>query len=248
MTEPTDQTISPEEFGGAFDDWLSGATIARRSIDIYGKPALFAEFERLERELKVAEKAQAAARTKAKAAADAGTDETSLEDEYVETAEDLAVAALEKKMARLYDEWMASKSTWTVRALPKTVWRKLGDEHPDKKPPEQLAADAGEPAKREHRAAVLEWEKAADARNFAILEQSVVEISLAGGQVRIATEDAETKLVNEPLVTADQLARLRLQLGEWQLIELINASKLAATQEPVIPAPFLRSSSRTATT
>ena len=247
MTEPTDQTISPEEFGGAFDDWLSGATIARRSIDIYAKPALFADYERLERELDVATKAQAARRAKDKAAAEAGEDEQSLEDEDVQTPEDRAVEVLEKKMARLYEEWMASKSTWTVRALPKSVWRKLGEEHPAVKAPE-LAKDADEPAKRAHRAAVLEWEKAADARNAAILEQAVVEIALAGGQVRTAVQDPATKLIEEPLVTAAQLERLRMQLGEWQLIELINTSKLAATQEPVIPAPFLRSNSRTATT
>lgn len=246
MDDITDQTVSPEDFGGAFDNWLSGATLSRKSIDIYGQPGLFAEFERLERELKVAEKAQAARRAKDKAAA-GGDDEASLEDEHVETPEDLAVEALEKKLADLYEKWMGSKSTWTVRALPKSVWRKLGEEHPERPAPE-LAKDADETAKRAHRAAVLEWEKAADARNYAILGQAVVEISLASGQVRTAVEDPETKLIEEPLVTPEQLVRLRTQLGEWQLIELISASKLAATKEPVIPAPFLRSSSRTAET
>lgn len=225
-TDPTDLTIDPADFGGALDDWIGGATLARRSVDIYARPDLFAEYEQLERELALAKRSR-----------QDGDEEESLEDS--------AAADIEQKLIDLHARWMASKSTWVVRGLPREVYRDLAQRHPERKAPEQPAADANEAVLAQYRADAEEWSAAANARNYAILEQAVVEVQLADGRTTTATVNPTTQLVETPVVTAARLDSMRSNLGEWQFIKLINASKLAATQEPVIPAPFLRSSLKT---
>src|SRR5690554_2188570 len=45
----------PADFADVFDEWIGGATIAKRSVPIYGKPGLYAEFQDLERRLELLE-------------------------------------------------------------------------------------------------------------------------------------------------------------------------------------------------
>lgn len=222
MTEPTDATISPSDFGDAFDAWIGGATLAQKSVDIYGNPGLFAEYEQLDRELKIA-----------KAAGE--SEEASMGDSRV--------ADIEERMVALYGEWMASKSTWTVRGLPKPDSKELSEKYPDRPLPE-LADDADDTAKAAYAAAVVAYDANVDARNYAVLERTVMKIQFGDGRVMEAVLADDEVMIAKPAITAAQLAKLRERLGEVQYIKLIGASKLAALKEPVIPAPFLRSNSK----
>jgi hypothetical protein len=230
-TDPTtsDVTVDPSAFGDELDAWLGGATLARRSVDIYARPDLYAEYQDLERQLELAGKSRR-------------------EGDVEESLEDSAAADIEQKLVELHAQWMASKSTWVVRGLPREVYRELSKEHPEVKAPAQPPADADDETRAAYKSAVDEWAASVDARNYAILEQAVVEVRLASGKITTVDIDPTTQLVATPLVNATRLNGMRSSLGEWQFIKLINASKLAATQEPVIPAPFLRSSSKTAKT
>lgn len=223
MTEPTDATISPADFGDAFDAWIGGATLSQKSIDIYGNMGLFAEYEQLERELKVAKAAAAG-------------EEASMEDSRV--------ADIEQRMLELYDAWMASKSTWTVRGITQADSRALSDLYPEIPLPADLPAGADAETKAKYDAAVAAFDKRSDERNYAILERTVLRIEFADGRVMAAVLGDDQITVETPAITATQLAKLRERLGEVQYIKLIGASKLAAVKEPVIPAPFSRSSSR----
>lgn len=226
MTEQptTDVTTDLEE--NWLDSWIDGATIARTSVDIYQRPDLFSRYEALERDMKLAQ-----------AAEKAEGDERSLDDSRV--------AEIEAKMVELYEAWMASKSIWHVRALPAEVYVELGRAHPELEPITELAKDATEEQRVEHRAKVKAFSEAATARNYAVLAQCIVQIDFADGRTLKAVLDDRSVMVVKPLVTPAQLDRQREKLGEWQLIKLIAASKKVAASEPVIPAPFSRSSSKT---
>jgi len=39
-----------DDFSDAFDDWIGGASISKRSLVIFGKPGLYARMQELERE------------------------------------------------------------------------------------------------------------------------------------------------------------------------------------------------------
>lgn len=223
MTEPTDASIQPEDFGAAFDSWISGATLSQKSIEIYGNMGLYAEYEQLERDLKIAQSAHAG-------------DEASMEDS--------TVADIEQRMVELYEAWQSSKSTWTVRGVTRDDSRELSELYPELKLPDDLPADADEAARTKHAAAVAAFEKRSDDRNYAILERTITRIEFADDRVMSAEFDDDQVKITRPAITAAQLAKLRARLGEVQYIKLIGASKLAAVKEPVIPAPFSRSSSR----
>lgn len=228
-TDPADVTVDPSAFGDELDAWIGGATLARRSVDIYARPDLYAEFEELDRQLQLAQKARK-------------------DGDVEESLEDSSVVDIEQRMVDLHEQWAASKSTWIIRGLPRGVYQHLSRSHPEVPAPAVPSQDASAETLAAYKAAVEVFTAAADARNYAILEQAVVEVRLASGKVTVVDIDPETQLVRTPLVNAARLDAMRSSLGEWQYIKLINASKLAATQEPVIPAPFLRSSSKTART
>ena len=219
----TDTTPSPDEFRDVFDAWIGGATLAERSMDIYAKPHLLARYEQLMRDLK------------REVAVEESSDESSLADSRA--------GEIEQELADLYEEWMASKSTWYIRALPSSVGKALSKLHPDVETPADLPPDADEAAIAAHEAAVTAFKQQADARNYAILEQTVTRIEFGDGRVLKPTYGADGWSVVKPAVTAAQLAVLRTQLGESQLINLITLGRVALVEEPVIPAPFLRANS-----
>ena len=90
----TDSTPTPVDFGNDFDAWLGGATIAKRSVQMYANAGLYAEYQQLERDLQVAQASAADGEM-------AGS----------------GVARIEARMAEVYDEWQASKAVWTVHAI-----------------------------------------------------------------------------------------------------------------------------------
>jgi hypothetical protein len=243
MPELTESEAVPADFeGDAFDDWIGGATVSKRSVPIYGKPGLFAEWEQLERDIEIAEAEEAGG-------AELGGSKSS---------------KLKKRREEIYHEWMDSKSDWIVRGLDEDDLKEITDEleaegivEPDalKKPAEPkplptkhteqqgkthtLATNEYEIAKAEYEAALPDHQKAvtayADELNLRIIATAVDRIDFASGR----TQDE---------ITVEQLRKLKKTLGERQLLKLIQASQLAMFQEPEIHAPFSRDSSEDAPT
>lgn len=92
---------------GWFDQWLNTGTVAQRSVEIYGRPDLFAEFESLERQLSVAKE---------------------IEESGDKVLGDTGVETIEKKMEDLYTEWQKSKTTWFIRALTSSEIEQIRDD------------------------------------------------------------------------------------------------------------------------
>jgi hypothetical protein len=91
----TESTPIVADFDTEFDAWLDGADLPQRSVVIYSKPHLFAEVQDVLRRQENLEKA-------------IGKDASQGDNELEELA---------AEHQRLYDEVMASKSTWYVHAL-----------------------------------------------------------------------------------------------------------------------------------
>lgn len=234
----TESEAVPADFeGDAFDDWLGGATVSKRSVPIYGKPGLYAEWEQIERDIEIAE------------AAEAGGGEMAGSESK----------KLKKRREEIYYEWMDSKSDWIVRALDEDDLKEITNEleadgiveperlvEPTKPTPlpgrhsdqqgkaHTLATNEYETAKAEYEAALPDHQKAvtayADELNLRIISVAVDRIDFASGR----TQDS---------ITVEQLRGLKKRLGERQLLKLIQASQLAMFQEPEIHAPFSRDSS-----
>lgn len=230
----------PADFADAFDEWIGGATIAKRSVPIYGKPGLYAEFQDLERRQALLE---------------------SLGEDGGEFAGSES-SKIEQRMRELYDEWQASKSTWTVRAVDSDELDELKVQEPalvEPTPPEKPDAPAPLPAKHDaaeakrftldtqkHRAAMDQYEAA-----VADYEPKAKAYSLELAYRTIAAcvvkvEFADGRTIDH--VTVEQVRRLRESLGERQILSLTTAAQLAALQEPEIPAPFSPRTSQDETT
>lgn len=81
-----------------FSQWLETGTVSQRSVDVYGRPDLYAQYENLERRYAVA-KAQ---------------EKNGPERDMSEMSESNQIL---EDMQRLYDDWVKSKTTWFIRAL-----------------------------------------------------------------------------------------------------------------------------------
>lgn len=236
--DPTASEPIPADFeGDAFDDWIGGATVSKRSVPIYAKPGLYAEWEQIERDIEIAEAEEAGG-------AELGGSESS---------------KLKKRREEIYYEWMDSKSDWIVRALDEDDLKEITDEleaegvvepaalkepvepkallakHSDQQgKAHTLATNEYETAKAEYDAKLPDHQKAvtayADELNLRIISVAVDRINFAAGR----TQDS---------ITVAQLRGLKKRLGERQLLKLIEASQLAMFQEPEIHAPFSRDSS-----
>lgn len=137
------------------DRWLETGTVAQRSVVVYGRPDLFAEYEDLERQLRVAEQA---------AKGDQSLGET-------------GVDTIIEEMERVYGEWMESKTTWFIRALTEDEQaeaRKAG------KFPKDLPDDATEAQKAKHEKQTAE---AASRVNCAAISKALVKIENHKGEV-----------------------------------------------------------------
>jgi hypothetical protein len=226
----------PTDFeGDAFDDWIGGATVAKRSVAIYGKPGLYAEYQELERE-----------RERIEAENKAGGEMAGS-----------GLARVDGRMAEIYDEWMESKSTWIVRALDedqtKAIEAELGD-GPLK--PDELVKPAPLPAKRteqqakSHTLRMQEYEAAKPAYDEAVKEyeaandEYVTKLNLHIIAAAVERIDFANGRVQDS-ITVERLLSLKKKLGERQLLKLINASQLALLAEPEIHAPFSQDSSET---
>ncbi len=244
MSDPQlDSQIVPTDFGpDAFAEWIGGATIAKRSVVIYGKPGLYADYEQTARDLEIAEAAEA----------DGG---------------ELAgsqTARLRARMAEIHDEWMASKSIWVVRALTgeelgalsnadetKGYTELVAPVEPERPaPPQALPKSANDTAQRAHAVAMQRHEAAmaAYAKDIAAYQTAATqynaELNLRGVvEALVSITFADDRTVEA--ITVDQLRTMRATLGDIQILRLATAAQAAAIEEPVIPAPFLPRSSET---
>lgn len=229
------------DFADAFDDWLAGATISKRSVIVYGKPGLFAEYEDLERQREVLE-------TRLKSLGEDSGEMAGSEASRVRA--DLQVN--DTAQQALYDEWMASKSTWVVRALLESEIEGINDmepvltepiEPPRPAAPEPLPPKHTEQQAKSHTVATKAWEEKMTAwkaeyadyietaaaymveRNFRCLAIAVERIEFTDGRVSNG-------------ISVERLRALRNRLGENQISRLMDAAQQAAQEEPEIPVPF----------
>lgn len=150
---------------GWFDSWLSTGTVAQRSVEVYGRPDLFAEFEALERQLSVAKE---------------------VEESGDKMLGDTGVETIEAKLEDLYAEWQKSKTTWFIRALTAAEIDKIKD---DCGFPADLADDADDKAQKAFQKAA---EKANTKANHEMVARSLVKVqNPAGETVKEAIKPAE---------------------------------------------------------
>lgn len=211
-----------EDFGSVLDDWLAGASLTRVPVAIYGKQALFAEYEKLtaEREL--------------------------LDDEDAELAigERSRLAEIDERLAEIYDEWTASKSVWIledVSGRAEEITEKIGEAPEAPKRPGDLPKRATETAQKSHtvkmqkyEAELADYEKAA-AKYFEDYGFEIIALAL----VRIEFADGRT----QEGVTAEQVRKLAEVVGEKQVARLNEGARAAMRAEPVISSPFSRDTS-----
>lgn len=210
----TESTPVPQEFADVFDDWIAGAAITRRAVTIYGKPNLAAEYETLERDLAM------------------------LDDE--DQGGELAGGPKSKilaRMAELHDEWVASKSVWTVAGVTPTRVEELRLQEPvlvEPLKPTPVAEDADDEAR-------LAYVEAHSAYLVALLAHQL-EMAyriVADAVVKAEFGDGRTKVG----ITVDQVRALGARLGDRQVRKLANAAQAADAKDVVIPAPFSRRNS-----
>lgn len=192
-----------------FDQWLETGTVAQRSVNVYGRPDLFAKYEDLERRRAVA--------------AEVEDEEKSLGDS--------TLADLDEEISNLYKQWQDSKTTWYIRALQPEEINAVRDEcnFPDEPKPgkDEKAVD---PAVRR------EYEREADEANT-----RANQLMVSRALVKIENNAGDT--VRES-ITSEQVGAMRSKLGDQQILRLVAAAMVAATQEVSIPVPFSRSSSK----
>lgn len=195
MTEqPFSDASEPVPVEWDFDAWIDGAALAQRSVTVYGRPDLIALMEDADRRRTILAKAA--------------------DDPEVTLAEQGDLEAVNAELARLLQEYEASKSTWYVQALTADALRTLDDtcpvpDLPAKPTPEQTRA----------------FTDAMDERGLHLLAAAVVKVVSPNSGV---TEG----------VTVEQLRRLRGRIGNPQIAKLVQASTRATRDEPEVPVPF----------
>lgn len=240
MTEHASEAV-PVDFD--LEAWLDGGTVTQRSVAIYARPDLMAEYEDWERRYKVAK----------------ARDEQAPDDGALGEKSELAVLTAEGE--RIYEEWMASKATWYVRALSPEEIDEINErapkfddlpEFPDPEPvtprgaTSPAATEAGrivrEDYERRKAAFLAEQEPArAELRKKRIAARDEANTEMVAAAV-VKIEAANGGVVHG--VTVAQLRKLRERMGQRQLQSLIDAATIATMSEPEIQPDFSRSTSK----
>lgn len=194
----SEQTV--ENFDDVFDEWIAGASLTKRSVTVFGRPDLVAEMQQIEEAL----------------------DHLERESDGEESAGDPRRAELIDRATKIHETWLASKSTWVVRAI--------GDEDTD-----AVTKITGDAPKAKNSKAKTDEENAAaeahaDETNLRLLSRAVVSIEFADGRTSSGA-------------TYEQLVSLMGRIGKPQMLRLIGEVNMATYAEPVVPAPKLRSGS-----
>lgn len=130
------------------------------------------------------------------------------------------------QMEALYEQWQASKSVWFIRALRQDEIDAVRDECAF---PADLPEKATDEEKRAHERQSNEAQTRA---NLLLVSRALVKVENPAGET-----------VREH-ITPEQVGRLREKLGDTQVLRLVGAAMVAATQETTIPVPFSRRNSK----
>lgn len=228
------------------DDWLDGGSVVHRSIDIYNRPDLVADYEDWQRRWDLAEE-------RAKIAGD----EQSLAD-----SDDEESAALRAEGERIHAEWLSSKSTWRVRALDQdTEVTPISEAAPKQQTPPQFRRPQpqaprdyanGKPAPA-YEKALEDWTKERD-EFFKANEGEIKRVEKANAEIAhnvdlahvaaavVSIEFPGGKTVEG--VSIDQLRKLEQRIGRGQFNRLLLAAIETLGSEPVVPVPFSQTSSK----
>ena len=139
-----------------FDNWIETGTVAQRSVNIYGRPDLFAKYEDLERRREVA---------------------AAIEEDGEKSVGDSALSDLDAEISDLYKKWQDSKTTWYIRALNPDEIDGVRDECGF---PDDLPDDADAAAKKAYE---REVEKANASANLIMVSRALVKIENNDGVV-----------------------------------------------------------------
>lgn len=219
-TNPTpepDETI-PADFD--FMAWLTSGTVATRTVEIHNDPALVAEFEALDRELKAVE------RKYARAGGDAPLDE------------DDPRPAILARMEELADRWDASKSLWTVRALSDdevqaTFDPEQGGIAVPRQPLPPLPAQ-GDKARERFVEKFADWERRNEAANKA---RRLLIIAAALESIE-SPQGRRERVDGQPAVTLDELRAMAARPhGETWITKLDKAVTAATKEDGEVPRP-----------
>jgi len=197
-----DETITPDDFD--LMAWIASGTVATRTVEINNNPALVAEYEALEAEMKAAE-----------AEVERLGDDRPMS--WVDPRDDIAA-----RMEDLYERWQAAKTTWTVRALAHDELEATFEAVPTPKQPVAPLPQAGKKAQEDYAEKMTAWARAvfeADReRTLHIIAAAVVRIESSRGVIE--REDG-----GAPIVTADALRALRDRPHGDQWVGVIPSTK-----------------------
>lgn len=191
-----------------FSQWLETGTVSQRSVDVYGRPDLYAQYEDLERKYAIAQ-----AREKS------GGPERDL----TQMSESNQIL---EAMEKLYAAWMKSKTTWFIRALNEDEIDSIKDAA--NFPTEPKFKDGmAEGAKKEVQAKYeRENTRANSESNFGMVSAALVKVvNPAGDTVKESITPAEVE-------------KMRSKIGDLQILRLVSAAMVASTQEPTMPVPL----------
>lgn len=241
MTDGLSTEFTPVDFN--LDDWINGGSVGHRSVEIFSRPDLQADMQEYVRRIE-----------EAKRRAKAAGEDSALGDRD-------EVRALERAAEKVYDEWMASKGDWRIRALdveddlnPITesvpVYPDL-PEFKEKAPVAPRDHEKGKPSAA-YTAAFGAWE----ARRAAFLEAQKPEQDELNRKRTKANDEANMRMIAAAVVsitfangqvangvTVEQLRTMRKKIGPLQVAKLLQAAQDAIYREPVLPIPFSPSTS-----
>lgn len=174
MTEHTDPTLTDDELDVGtpvstddrdwFSGWLEAGTVSQRSLDIYGQPDLYAEYENLDRQYQIA-------REKEKKGA---------ERDLTETANTTRIL---EKMEDLYKRWMRSKTTWYIRALSQDEIDAIRDECNFPTEPEFKKGTAEDAKRKVEDKYKRDLSKAQSQANFLYVSKALVKVTNPAGDI-----------------------------------------------------------------
>lgn len=191
-----------------FDAWLDTGTVSQRSVDVYGRPDLYAQYEDLERKYAIA---QAKER---KGGPERDLTQMSESNQILEA------------MEKLYSAWMKSKTTWFMRALNEDEIDAARDEADFPTEP-KFKDGMAEGAKKEVQAKYERAKTKADATsNYSMVAKSLVKVTNQAGDT-----------VKESITPAE-VEKMRTKIGDLQILRLVQAAMVASTQEPTMPVPL----------
>lgn len=207
--EPSEDSTAVPAGEDWFDQWVSTGTVSQRSVDVYGRPDLYAQYENLERQYAIAQ-----AKEQKSSGPERDLTEMSASNEILES------------MQSLYDDWMKSKTTWYIRALNEDEIDAIKDAIDFPTEPEFKKGTAEDAKKKVQAKYVRDKTRAESQSNYRMIASALVKVTNPKGE---KVKDS---------ITADEVEQVRSKIGDLQILRLVAAAMVASTQEPTMPVPL----------